>query len=272
MNLKIKNHLLITFLFVLFFSGNLLAKPAGKGSVNRWELTLRGGSAIIISEMSENFKFLENEFMHHPGVSFDFALSRTFGKHWEPGINIGLYKLDGSVDAPYFSANGIHGSFRNLYTGIPVNYNNISNSVTFFTRYYFFEFTEAPENQLQFQPFFGLAGGMNIFATEVFYSTIPPGKDDATIFQKAGDNNGNVGQFSFELGTKASIGPRLNFIVSLNADWVNYDCVDGVHNYTEGERNHAKTLVARLMAGIVIPLSKDIYSGEGGSSSLPFSP
>ncbi|MFW6328442.1 MAG: hypothetical protein ACOC2F_09045, partial [Bacteroidota bacterium] len=171
---------------------NAKSLPPGDSNSNEWKISLRGGSAIFITEMGRGFNFLENEFMHKPGLAYDMSLSRTIGKHFEPGVNIGVYKLSGIATDPSFSAIGIF--FNNLYSGIPVVYDNLSSSILFFTRYHFFE--ERNEG-IQIRPFIEMGTGMNVFATEVAYETVPPGFNDKTIFQKAGNNKGTVGQLSF---------------------------------------------------------------------------
>lgn len=244
---------------------NAASAPPDDSKSGEWKISLRGGSALFITETGRGFNFLENEFMHKPGLAYDLSLSRTIGKHFEPGISVGVYKLSGIATEPSFTAIGIF--FNNLYNGIPVEYNNLSSSLLFFTRYHFFD--ERSEG-IQIRPFIEMGAGMNVFATEVAYETLPPGFNNRTIFQKAGNNKGTVGQLSFGIGTNVHIGRHFQFFTSLTADWVNYDCVDGVHNYSGGERIHAEAIVAKLMVGIVLPITKDIYSNA--PKPLPWSP
>ncbi|MFW6328432.1 MAG: hypothetical protein ACOC2F_08995, partial [Bacteroidota bacterium] len=185
---------LLTGFFFLLLIENAKSLPAGDPNKNEWKISLRGGTAIFITEKGRGFNLLENEFMHKPGLAYDILISRTFGKHFEPGISVGVYKLNGIAKSPAFSATAAFGPFNNLYSGIPVVYDNLSSSLLFFTRYHFFE--EGNEG-LQIRPFIEMGTGMNVFATEVAYETVPPGFNDRTIFQKAGNNKGTVGQLSF---------------------------------------------------------------------------
>lgn len=265
-NSRLFKILLAGFFFILIIE-NVKSLPPGDSNSDEWKISLRGGTAILITESGNGFNFLENEFKHKPGLAYDMALSRTIGKHFEPGISLGVYTLSGTATEPSFSATGAFGPFNNLHDGIPVEYNNLSSSLLFFTRYHLFE--ERNEG-IQFRPFFEFGGGLNVFTTEVAYESAPPGINDRTIFQKAGSNKGTVGQLSLGVGANIHIGSYFQFFTSFTADWVNYDCVDGVHNYSGGERIHAEAIVARLMAGIVIPITKDIYSNA--RKPLPWSP
>ena len=259
---------IITGIFLSITILNATASPPKKVNSRVWSISMRGGAAYIVSEISQKKNILANEFTHHPGVSYDIAISRTIGKHWEPGVIFGVYKLNGITNKPDFSSSGIFGNFTNLYPGIPVVYDNLSSSLLFFTRYHFFE--PQKENGFLFNPFLELGAGINVFATEVAYKTLPPGIDDKTIFQKAGDNKGTVGQLSFSLGTTFYQSEYIQFFTSLTTDWVNYDCVDGVHNYSDGVRNNAETLVVRLLVGITISLTNDNNSNV--PRPFPFSP
>jgi hypothetical protein len=272
--LKISRIILSGILFTVIFSLDSIAGSSSKPKNNKWNASVSGGVAQLVSEFTNDFQFLESEFQHNPGWALNINIGRTIGNHWEPGISFGVYKLSGTAEQADFTANGIHASFKDIYPGIPVEYDNISSSLLFFMRYYVREFSNQKHNRIRFDPYAEIGGGMNIFATELFYQTTPPGKERPVIFQKAGNNKGNVGQMSVGLGTQVGFGSKWKLTVSLNTDWVNYDCLDGVHNYNnEGERNHAKDIVSRLMVGMVIPIG--VASGGGISSEnehYPWSP
>lgn len=272
--LKINRIILSGILFTFIFSLNSIAGSSSKPKNTRWTASVSGGVAQLVREFTNDFQFLENEFQHNPGWALNLNVGRRLGKRLEPGISFGVYKLSGTAEQADFTANGIHASFKDIYPGIPVKYDNISSSLLLFMRYYFREFSNQKYNRVRFDPYAEISGGMNIFATELFYQTTPPGKDRPVIFQKSGPNKGIVGQLSVGLGTQVSFGSKWKLTVSLNTDWVNYDCLDGVHNYNNnGERNHAKDIVSRLMVGMVIPIG----AASGGDSSsgndyLPWSP
>lgn len=272
--LKINRIILSGILFTFIFSLNSIAGSSSKPKNTRWTASVSGGVAQLVREFTNDFQFLENEFQHNPGWALNLNVGRRLGKRLEPGISFGVYKLSGTAEQADFTANGIHASFKDIYPGIPVEYDNISSSLLLFMRYYFREFSNQKYNRVRFDPYAEISGGMNIFATELFYQTTPPGKDRPVIFQKSGPNKGIVGQLSVGLGTQVGFGSKWKLTVSLNTDWVNYDCLDGVHNYNnEGERNHAKDIVSRLMVGMVIPIG----AASGGNSSsgndyFPWSP
>lgn len=273
-SLKINRIILSGILFTFIFSLNSIAGSSSKPKNTRWTASVSGGVAQLVREFTNDFQFLENEFQHNPGWALNLNVGRRLGKRLEPGISFGVYQLSGTAEQADFTANGIHASFKDIYPGIPVEYDNISSSLLLFMRYYFREFSNQKYNRVRFDPYAEISGGMNIFATELFYQTTPPGKDRPVIFQKSGPNKGIVGQLSVGLGTQVGFGSKWKLTVSLNTDWVNYDCLDGVHNYNNnGERNHAKDIVSRLTVGMVIPIG----AASGGDSSsgndyLPWSP
>jgi len=266
-------------LLTLIIPLNSQAGSSSKSKNNLWTASFNGGIAHLTSEFTNDFQFLEKEFQHNPGWTFNVNIGRTFGKHWEPGIAIGVYKLSGTSQIPDFTANGIHGSFKNIFRNYPVDYDNISGSLLFYMRYYFREFSNQNNKGLRFDPYAEIGGGMNVFSTELYYQTTPPGMDRPIIFQKSGINKGNVGQMTFALGTQAGFGNKLKLTFAVNADVVNYACLDGVHNYPEITGNEslqdvqkldAKTIVSRFTAGLIIPLGA--AKGGGGSSGNDYSP
>lgn len=269
-------------LLTLTFTPNVRAASSSKSKNNLWTVSLNAGVAQLTSEFTDAFKFLEHEFQHDPGWAFNVNIGRTLGKHWEPGISIGVYKLSGITQTADFTANGIHGSFRDIYYGIPVEYDNISSSLLFNMRYYFRAFSNQTQKGIRFNPYAELGGGMNLFATELYYQTTPPEVERPTIFQKSGPNKGNVGQMTFALGTQAEFGNNWKLTIALNADIVNYACLDGVHNYPADTHSgavqnvsklNAKTIVSRLTAGVVIPLGgAKGGGGKTGNEHYPWSP
>ena len=101
---------------------------------------------------------------------------------------------------------------------------------------------------------------MNFFGTHVKYQEVPAG-ETPLIWKKADQNRGHVAHFSLGLGATTVFYRDWKLEVSLTGDLINYDVVDGVHNYSGGERNHARTVVLRFMTGISVPIA---------NLSLPF--
>ena len=232
---------------------------------NQWVLSGRTGIAWLMSELTPDFQLLSNEFRHHPGLVLDFTIGGTLGSNWEPGINFSIYQLSGESSTPDFSANGFHHSFMELYQ-LPVEYATVSTSLSAYCRYYFMGSSQRSRSTIQLQPYAEIGGGINYFFTELGYKILPEGLSSNLIFhkgtQKAGPGPGNVVQFQTGLGAKVVFPADLNLIFSLNADIVNYDCMDAVHNYTNEKRNHAFSIVPKFLIGVIIPLSNKHISNR----------
>lgn len=267
----IKPGILLILLCMNLNAWKVHAAPPGDNGAGSWWLSVRAGTTILLSEITRDFRFLENEFNHHPGFSVDLSLSKILGDHWEPGVNLAVYRLTGATPQPRFSATGIFGPFNNLYPGIPVEYENMSGSLLFSVRYFVFSLPDQHPRGFHLSPFIEAGGGLNVFASEVHYESVPPGMESSLIWEKAGKNMGNVAQISLGIGTKMNIGRNWDFLFALNTEWIDYDCVDGVHNYTGGERDHARALMPRLMAGIAIPLGGSSLGRSPESDYLPWS-
>jgi len=261
-------------LFILLFMnmGFSSANPPGGMGGHQWIVSGRTGTAWLLKEVSRDFTFLNNELSHKAGLALDLSISRTIGKSWEPGILFSVASLSGEADLPDFSANGLHPSFISLYQA-PVAYSATSTALSGFMRYHFRKF-EKTRNTIRFDPYAELGGGVNYFFTQLAYKNPPDGENDSVIFGKGTGEKprtapGNVAQISLGIGTRIEMPQNMNLIFSINTDVVNYDCLDAVHNYTDGERNHASSIVPRLMIGVSVPLGGK--SRSGGDSHLPWS-
>jgi hypothetical protein len=278
MNQRFKSILKILFstLFVVIFTSKTWSTPPSKSKSNLWTASVSTGIAQLTQEFSNTYTFLENEFQHQPGWAMDINIGRTFGKHWEPMLKGGMFYLHGKSDSPDFSAVGNHASLRGLLYNIPVQYVTFGGSVSGVIRYYFREFYNQNGKVFRFDPFVEAGAGANFFSTELSYQNLPPGTNSTVIFQKGVDNNqniANVAQFIFGLGTKIGNPKKWHGVISYNADIVNYAVLDAVHNYTNNERNHAKGIISRLTAGVVIPIAT--ASGGGRTpvnEHYPWSP
>ena len=272
MNLKSTiKYFLLSFLFTfLFIPGP--ANPPGELGTNQWVLSLQAGLAAIGTEMTPGLEALQNEFNHHPGVSFDLALSHTLFKHWEVGANFERNYLSGDSKLPDFSAAGVHPRFMVLYQQ-PVYYQTVSTSYYFFTRYYLRPFPKVNWNVVRFDPFLEFGLGANRFKTALNYRTVPQGAPSADIFVKGQTWNpmpGSSARYNIGTGTRINFKSSLNFIFSLDLDLINSDCMDAVHNYdASGTRLNAFTLLPRFRLGVVIPISNSLH---GGTPYLPWAP
>ncbi len=261
---RIKIRILLTGI-IICCSGVAKSNPPGEIGKNQWIISFQPGINGIASEFTPSLSFLENEFSHEPAFSFDMALSHTFGKRWETGVNLTLSKLKGSSDLPVFSAFGNHAAFLSLYQA-PVNYETESKSLYGFIRYYFREFTSLSKKKNRIDPFVEMGIGANQFKTQLNYDEVPAGEASPNIFKKGQGYNplpGSSAQYTAGAGTLINFKQNWNLILSFNMDLINSDVMDAVHNYTsEGDRNHAKTLLTRLKVGVAIPLSNSVQRSD----------
>jgi hypothetical protein len=280
MNRKIRSNgiKLITIILLLLFLIPHILFASSQNKKNKWSLYASTGLAIFSREFSKEFVFLEKEFSHNPGIAFDIHIGHTLGKRWEPAIKFTLFNLSGEAGLPEFSANGYHTAFKGTLYAMPVEYKTVSSSFTGIIRFYFREIPGKNIQNIRIDPFIEVGAGSNYFTSKVYYKTIPPGQTSAIIFQKGIGNQippTNVIQANLGMGTKIGNPSTWHMVLTYNADIVNYACLDAVHNYTDGIRNHAKGIVSRFMAGIVIPLggiNSVKYSGSGTNEHLPWSP
>jgi len=279
LKMKLKKKTFAVLLLVIFFpwlSVNIIhATPSlkSKNNNNQWHISGRTGTAWLQYEIGSDMALLKKEFTHQPGLAIDLGISRTLGRSWEPGILISIFRLSGESDLPEFSANGNHSSFITLYQ-MPVEYVTVSTSLSAYCRYHFRSFSKRTTTTVSLNPFAELGGGINYFFTQLGYQTTPEGENSSIIFRKGTGEKprtqpGNVAQISLGLGTKIEMPRNLTLIFSLNTDIINYDCLDAVHNYTDGKRNHASSVVPRIMAGVCVPIGNKGRSG-GGDSHLPW--
>lgn len=278
MDQRLKSTFIIlwSIFFVLIFSSNSYSTSPSKSKQNLWTASFSAGVAQLAREISNEYKFLDNEFRHEPGWALDLNIGRTIGKHWEPMLKGGLFYLRGKSDSPDFSAVGHHHSLSGFLYDIPVQYITFGGSVSGVIRYYFREFSNQKGKIFRIDPFAETGAGINIFSTELRYQFPPPGTNSTVIFQKGVENKesiANVVQVVFGIGTKIGNPKKWHVIVSYNADIVNYACLDAVHNYNGWERNHAKGIISKITAGVVIPVAT--ASGGGRTrvkEHLPWSP
>ncbi|RIH66679.1 hypothetical protein D1164_03520 [Mariniphaga sediminis] len=250
------------------------ATPPSSSKKHKWLISGSVGMAILSTEFSKEYVILENEFRHQPGWAFDISAGRTIGRHWEPAIRFSLFTLSGDSDSPDFTANGNHPSFSGPFYQTPVEYVSLSGSLSGVVRFYFREVPGTNVDKFRLDPYIEAGGGVNSFATELRYKTTPPGETSPIIFQKGvtkGTPPTNVAQAIFGLGTKIGSPKKWQIILSYTANVINYACLDGVHNYTNGVRNHANGIVSKFTAGIVIPLgTMEVSPRQEKGDNLPW--
>jgi hypothetical protein len=258
MERKFLSALLLAF-FILSPCLNIASGNPGIGSKEgAWTVTGKFGSAILLQEFYGFVTFPENEFSHESGLALDLGINRKLDQRWEPGINFSLYRLSGTSDLPEFSANGLHPSFMNLYQW-PVEYVTVSTTLSGMMKYHLLDLPGSDISRVRLDPFVEIGAGVIFFFNQLGYSNPPPDISEAVIFEKGTGEKprsepGNVMQVSAGFGTEIDLPQNISLVISVNADIVNYDCMDAVHNYTNAERNNARTIVAKIMTGVVIPV------------------
>ncbi|SHF69466.1 hypothetical protein SAMN05444274_107214 [Mariniphaga anaerophila] len=274
MSQKLQNSIAFSFtlIFFLTFFPGIKSYSSTTDKNGNWSFSVGTGISILSREFSKDLVLLDNEFQHQPGWALDINIGRTLGNHWEPNLRLGLFNLYGESNSPDFSAVGQHFSLSGVIYLLPVQYATNGGSVSGIMRYYIKSFSNKKRTGFYFNPFLEAGAGTNFFSTELRYKNPPPDPSKTVIFDKgvnSKETTANIAQYTFGLGTKLGDPRKMHFVISYNFDIVNYACLDAVHNYTGAERNHARGIISKFMAGVVIPL------GRGNSSEnsyLPWSP
>ena len=259
--------LILAFLTIAPSRHTKASNPGKYQEEGEWRITGKFGSALLLREFYGFFTIQENEFRHKPGLALNLGINKKLTPRWEPGIYFSLYRLSGESDLPQFSANDIHPSFSNLYEW-PAEYATVSTNLSGSVKYHLIDLPEKSIKPVRFDPFGEFGAGIIYFFSEVGYSNPPP-EINKVIFRKGTgpkprSEPGNVMQLSAGFGTEIDLPQGISLVLSVNADIVNYECMDAVHNYINGERNNARTIVAKIMTGVIIPV------GSKGRSSGPF--
>jgi hypothetical protein len=248
---------IIILILQMIFPLDGMAFPGKQNRETIWYLTGSSGIAFLNGEITREFAVLKNEFRHQPGFAFDLSIGRTLGQRFEPTFRLGVYTLFGESDLPQFSATGYHAALPVSMHQAPVEYITQSSAVSLIMKIYL---RNNPGSQtIRFNPFIEAGVGINSFKSELRYQRIPPGQNSPVIFRKSnGEYPFGVAQIITGLGTKIGTPGKWNAVLLWNADVVNYATLDAVHNFTNGERDHARGIVSRITAGITIPLRRNI--------------
>jgi hypothetical protein len=243
----------------LFLSLLLLTEVWGQANTgwkreNYWFISGGTGMAILAGEIKKDFTFLPNEFSHSPGIAFNLDFGRTFSNQWETLLRINAYNLFGKSNLPEFSAVGIHPSLSGQLYPEPVEYITTNSSVSVLLRYMFKRNHSGQGNTSRFHPFAEAGAGIHSFKSDLRYQTAPAQEKSTLIFRKQdGDTPVGVAVITTGLGAKAGTPGRMNVLLTWNAELINYDALDAVHHYSNATRNHARTIIMKLTAGLTIP-------------------
>ncbi len=259
-------------LIYLFFISQVSFAAHHPKSSGRTEWSVSGGVGVsfLDFEITENFEILKNEFRHKPAMLLELGASALMGKRWEPGIRFSLMSLYGESASPDFSAVGNHVSMNELYE-LPVEYSTKGGELSGLLRFYLRKSSGKRSEKPMINPFVEAGGGLTFFSNELRYKSIPFEEESPVIFEKGKGNQSvfSVSHLAVGAGVKIGKPGERNFYVLYSGKAVNYDFMDAVHNYTNGERNHAKGIISKFSAGIIIPL----FNGRKEESGhLPWSP
>ena len=235
------------------------ASPGGSYFPDKWEISGQVGTSKMLFELRGLTSRLPKEFKHKPGYTFGLSLSRTVRLHWKPSFSMYFYHFSGDNDNPVFSAIGKNADFDD-FVRAPVEYKTDMWAVMLGTRYYLWEFTRPEYKKLSLNPYLELQVGLNFLSTVLGYKDPPAGRA-GLIFEKGkGDPMRPatvIGQYSFGGGTEINLHHSWKLSVGWNFDFIDYNCVDAVHNYySSGEEIYTMDVVSRLMVGIIIPVRK----------------
>ena len=230
---------------------------------------VNAGGAILIGEIKNDFSALINEFQHKVGGACGFEISKYLSKKWEIGGEIDYTVLNGYTNSPEFSIEGLHFEFTTDIVD-PVEYKNKLLGFNFHFRYFF----KDPGTESKFFPFIRSGVGYLKYFSEVKYVDAPA--DSEPLFGKGGEGFTSLSTPVFFLGTgfKTQFNQNFYFISSVSFNFVSYDFLDVMHNYTlERGRQKITGLYTVFKIGIYYNLlfSRNTNNGPSKGNHLPFS-
>jgi hypothetical protein len=226
---------------------------------NNWFVSGNTGMAILAGEMTKGFTWLPNEFSHLPGFTFNLDVGRTLGNRWESLLRLNAYTLFGKSNLPDFSAVGYQSNLKGQLFQIPVEYISPNSSVSIIFRYMFKNQSQGRGSAVSFNPFAEAGIGIHSFKSELRYQIAPADTISPLILRKKdGDTPIGVAVITTGLGVRTGAPDKWNLVLLWNAELVNYDALDAVHNYSDGSRNHSRAVIMKLTAGLTIPFGGDL--------------
>lgn len=255
---------------VLLIQINLLAQSPATGVIIGGSM----GTSKVLTEVYPDFTKV-NEFNHLPGLLYEPELNKLFGRHYEIGTSFTIASLKGKTDDPQFSAEGYHGAMYEPITE-PVQYKTTLMGQKFYFGFYFKPFDKI-DQLFKTEPFVRVGGGYFYYTSEFSYQD----PEQGTIFGKGveGYTDLTTGLLFLSGGLKMYISPNFFINTTFTANYVRYDFLDAVHNYTaEGYRDNRNPDVRGIYADFKIGIfyqftAKGVKSGKTGvrDAYLPFS-
>ena len=258
-------------ILALFLPNLSIAK--GKES-QQWFLTPRIGTAFLMNEVNSSFSAIDNDFKNNKGFSTDIALSRTFGNHFELGLNVEYYSLGSSDDSitikdlSGYSENRQLSRFNDygIDPNIPIEYNTKCFTPSLFVRYYIKKFISRVRDTQKFQPYIEFSAGQNFLSTELIYtdaSTLSVQYSELPSVWKSAkaetdedpyDSPEKNLQLALGTGFRYHLNGRLTLTLAAEVSRVSTEFMDGIPNLQIDEIKAG--LVPRIMLGLAIPLTE----------------
>lgn len=208
-------------------------------------LGVKIGGSRLLGEIKNDFSGIINEFDNKLGIASGFEVSKYLSSRWEMGVKIDYSVLNGNTYSPEFSAEGIQWGIPSEITE-PVEYKNKMLAFDILARYYF----KNANSELKINPFILFGGGYLNYNSIFKYISAPKNE---VIFGKGSEGNTVLSTPVIFLGTgiKTPVSKKMYLITSIDFNFVNYDFLDVMHNYsTDANRLKVTGLYTSLQIGI----------------------
>ncbi|MFW6289934.1 MAG: hypothetical protein ACOC0R_03110 [Mariniphaga sp.] len=231
------------------------ASTGSQPKKNYWFITANTGIAIRSPEISGGFSFTDDGFRHRPGFAFDLSFGKTFNHRWEPALRWGAYSLFGQSPLPHYTSYGYYAAYPGLLDQEPLEYIIQSNALSLILRFLFSNGTSDGNSSALSLPFIEAGVGVNNYASELRYSSIPAGEDAALIFRnRNGEKANGTVQFVTGAGLKIGAPGEWNALILLNAEWMDFSTLNALTRLTNPSGSSSPSIVSRITAGLTIPI------------------
>ena len=270
---KVLLNYIISTLILTFIVKINIAQDFSNSGLN---LGLKTGSSLLLGEIKNDLSGIINEFDNNIGITSSFEVSKYFSSRWEVGGEIDYSVLKGNAYSPEFSAEGFQWGIPSEITD-PVEYKNKMLAFNILARYYF----KDAYSESKINPFILIGAGYLNYNSIFKYIGDPK---DKVIFGKGSEGSTVLSTpvVFIGIGIKIHMSGKFYINSSIDFNFVNYDFLDVMHNYTtDGIRLNVTGLYTSLKIGIFYNIhargnkkksqSKSKNGKISNSSNLPFS-
>lgn len=239
------------------------------------------GGSKLLGEYSSGGSGFINEFDNKTGFAFAFEVSKYISPKWEIGVDFANSNLNGSTYNPEFSAEGVQVGIP-VEINDPVEYENKLVGQNIYFRYFFKPY----KSESFFIPFLKAGGGYLNYTSKFKYIEAP---EDDLLFGKGKEGYTDLSTplFVFGTGIKSTVSPNIYVLTTVDFNFVSYDFLDVVHNYSADKvRQQITGIYTEFKIGIYYTINnpnakekkekksnnKDKKGSSAKSSYLPFSP